>query len=112
MPTIIQIAAKVDALEKMVNNLSITSKEESKAHRNVTEKGVTHKAKILFYQDNKNNTTIKQKTKDTYGEELAPTFQNYPKVKKCTDNMFVALPKEALNCYQVYFYLLLKVNNL
>jgi hypothetical protein len=103
MPTIIQIAAKVDALEKMVNNLSIKSKDEAqpKAPRNMTDKGATHKAKILFYQDNKNNTTIKEKTKDTYGEELAPTFQNYPKVKKCSDIMFAALPTNEKEKYLI-----------
>lgn len=103
MPTIVQIAAKVDALEKMVNNLSIKSKDEAqpKASRNMTDKGATHKAKILFYQDNKNNTIIKEKTKDTYGEELAPTFQNYPKVKKCTDSMFAALPTDEKEKYLI-----------
>jgi hypothetical protein len=101
MPTIIQIAAKVDALEKMVSNMNISSQDETKHPRNMTEKGAAHKARILFYQENKDNVTTKEKAKEFYGEELAPTFKNYPKLKKCTDNMYAALPTEEKDKYVI-----------
>jgi hypothetical protein len=85
MPSNIQLAAKVDALEKMIANINIGEKSKP---RNTTEKGVAHKAKILFYQDNKNNDSTKAKSKELFGAELGVSFQNYPKLKKCTDNMF------------------------
>lgn len=98
MPTVIQLAAKVDALEQMVNNLSIASNDERKP-RNITEKGVTHKAKILFYQENKQTTATQQKAKQVYGNELQVTFDNYHKLKKCTDTMYAALPAEEQERY-------------
>lgn len=98
MPTVIQLAAKVDALEQMVNNLSIAGQDERKP-RNMTDKGVAHKAKILFYQDNKDNTATKQKTKEVYGNELPVTFENYHKLKKCTDSLYAALPSAEQDKY-------------
>lgn len=103
MPTVIQIAAKVDALEKALNELTMTSKgtQEHKPPRNMTDKGAAHKAKILFYQENKDNVTTKEKAKEFYGKELAVTFENYPKLKKCTDDMYSALPTEEKDKYVI-----------
>lgn len=100
MSSVNEIAAKVSALEKMVSKLSVKSKGD-KPPRNVTEKGIAHKAKILFYQDNKDNSAIKQKTKEVYGHELTVSFQNYPKLKKCTDSMYASLPTEEKDKYVI-----------
>lgn len=93
-----ELAARVDALEALVTKLSVTNNENKKAKgtsqkddkktRNVTEKGVVHKAKLLFYQANKDSSEVKKMFKENNGEELTVNFKNWHDVKKITDILF------------------------
>jgi hypothetical protein len=91
-----ELAARVDALETMISKLSVvankkgtnTKAQEDKKPRNTTEKGIMHKAKLLFYQDNKNSEDVKQMFKENNGTELTVDFKNWHDVKKITDILF------------------------
>lgn len=90
--------ARVDALEALITKLSVTNNEnkkgkvatdkEDKKPRNVTEKGVIHKAKLLFYQANKDSSEVKKMFKENNGQELTVSFKNWHDVKKITDILF------------------------
>jgi hypothetical protein len=92
-----ELAARVDALETMISKLSVVANKkgtntkaqvEDKKPRNTTEKGIMHKAKLLFYQDNKNSEDVKQMFKENNGTDLTVDFKNWHDVKKITDILF------------------------
>jgi ethanolamine utilization protein EutQ (cupin superfamily) len=90
-----ELAARVDALETMISKLSVVANKkgsnnnaEDKKARNITEKGVAHKAKLLFYQDNKDSVEVKKMFKENNGTELTVNFKNWHDVKKITDILF------------------------
>jgi hypothetical protein len=92
-----ELASRVDALEAMISKLSVVankkgsnnnSKDEDKKPRHITEKGLTHKAKLLFYQESKNSAEVKKMFKENNGTELTVNFKNWHDVKKITDILF------------------------
>jgi hypothetical protein len=92
-----ELAARVDALETMISKLSVvanknkganTTQGEDKKPRNITEKGFTHKAKLIFYQENKDSAEVKKMFKENNGTELTVNFKNWHDVKKITDILF------------------------
>jgi hypothetical protein len=95
----------VDALEALVSKLSVTAnkKQDNKKAddkpRNVTEKGILHKAKLLYYQENKASQDVKMMFKENYGEELTVTFKNWTVVKKITDILFDELSSSQQQSY-------------
>jgi hypothetical protein len=103
MSKAVELAARVDALEDLINKLSVSknkkSDADSKKPRNVTEKGVLHKAKLLFYQANKDNADVKKMFKANYGEELTVSFKNWTVVKKITDVLFDELSDKQQQVY-------------
>ena len=103
-----ELAARVDALETMINKLSVTANKkvgnskaeaEEKKPRNVTEKGLLHKAKMMFYQDNKGSTEVKKMFKENNGTELTVNFKNWHDVKKITDILFDELSQQEKQKY-------------
>jgi hypothetical protein len=93
-----ELAARIDALEALVTKLSVTNNDNKKTKaaaekddkkpRNVTEKGIIHKAKMLFYQANKDSSEVKKMFKENNGQELTVNFKNWHDVKKITDILF------------------------
>jgi hypothetical protein len=92
-----ELAARVDALETMISKLSVVANKkgtntkaqvEDKKPRNITEKGIMHKAKLMFYQDNKDSEDVKQMFKENNGTQLTVNFKNWHDVKKITDILF------------------------
>jgi hypothetical protein len=93
-----ELAARVDALEALVTKLSVTNNDNKKGKgaadkddkkpRCTTEKGVIHKAKLLFYQANKDSSEVKKMFKENNGQELTVNFKNWHDVKKITDILF------------------------
>ena len=92
-----ELAARLDNLETLVSKLSIVANKkgtsakdqvENKKPRNITEKGIMHKAKLIFYQDNKGSEEVKKMFKENNGTELEVNFKNWHDVKKITDIMF------------------------
>ena len=89
--------ARIDALEALVSKLSVSNakdgskkgtKTEDKKPRNMTEKGKLHKAKLLYYQENKNSAEVNKMYKENFGEELSVSFRNWTVVKSLTDILF------------------------
>ncbi len=101
-----QLNARVDALEELVSKLSVSTKKtpnkkvnDDNKPRNVTEKGILHKAKLMFYQDNKDSAEVKEMFKENYGEELKVSFNNWTAVKKITDILFDELSEKEKQSY-------------
>lgn len=102
-----ELAARVDALETLVSKLNVTNNNSKKTkaenndkkHRNVTEKGIVHKAKLLFYQSNKDSSEVKKLFKENNGNELTVNFKNWHDVKKITDIMFDELSESEKQKY-------------
>lgn len=87
-----ELTARIAALETLVvSKLSIKDKKP----RNVTEKGILQKAKMIYYHENKNSATVQNMLKKKFNistdEVLKPSFKDWRKIKVCTDEMFEKL---------------------
>lgn len=92
-----QLSERINALEALVSELSMNANNNKKnaktekKPRNMTDKGAYHKAKLLFYQENKNEDEVKLLFKENYGKDLTVSFGNWTMVKKITDILFEEL---------------------
>jgi hypothetical protein len=59
-----------------------------KKARNCTDTGVLHKAKLLFYQDMKNDDDVMKIVKQKNKELTKVDFKNWRIVKEVTDTLF------------------------
>jgi hypothetical protein len=87
--------AKLDGLENLLKGLSVGNvKSTDKKPRNCTEKGVAHKAKLMFYQSKKSDALVKKIANERYGDSLTNNnFKDWQKIKAITNEMFDALPQ-------------------
>ena len=93
-----QLADKLASLETTIKNLDIktdngVSKDKGKKSRNMTDAGALHKAKLIYYQENKNSNEVKDALKGNV------SFQNWRVAKEVTDKMFDNLPQSKKDEY-------------
>ena len=99
-----ELSNKIEALEQMVaelmiNNKNATKVAKEKKPRNMTEKGHMHKAKLIFYQDNKGSDKVKQLVKERHSDDVTVSFKNWRKIKVITDEMFENLSDKQKDQY-------------
>jgi hypothetical protein len=99
-----ELSNKIEALEQMVaelmiNNKNATKVAKEKKPRNMTEKGHVHKAKLIFYQDNKGSDKVKQLVKERHSDDVTVSFKNWRKIKVITDEMFENLSDKQKDQY-------------
>jgi hypothetical protein len=107
----VELANKVEALEKLINELIVSTKSsksskddkketKEKKPRNVTDKGFAHKAKLIFYQEMKETEEVKQAVcKKLSNEDTEITFKNWRQTKAITDEMYEKLSKSDMDKY-------------
>lgn len=90
-----ELTARIAALEALaVKRLAGT--DDTKKPRNVTDKGLLAKAKMVFYHENKMSKPVQDMLKKKYNissnDVVKPSFAEWRKVKTCTDELFDKLP--------------------
>jgi hypothetical protein len=98
-----KLSERIDAIEAMLNELNemtVNDKKVTKKSRNITDKGILQKAKLMFYQDNKNIDNVKTMLKKKYSSEnVSVSFKDWRKVKVCTDELFDGLSQSKKDEY-------------
>ncbi len=85
-----ELNAKLASIETALKGLTMNNNKEKKP-RNCTDTGALHKAKLLYYQDVKNNDEVMKLVKQKNNNIEKVDFKNWRIIKEITDDMFEKL---------------------
>jgi len=85
-----ELNAKLSSIETALKGLSMNNIKEKKP-RNCTDTGALHKAKLLYYQEVKNNDEVMKLVKQKNSNVEKVDFKNWRIIKQITDDMFEKL---------------------
>lgn len=82
-----ELTNELKSLNVSLKKLTMNGNNDKKP-RNSTDTGVLHKAKLLFYQDMKNDDDVMKIVKQKNNELIKVDFKNWRIVKEVTDTLF------------------------
>lgn len=85
-----ELNAKLASIETALKGLTMNNSKDKKP-RNCTDTGALHKAKLLYYQEVKNNDEVMKLVKQKNNNIEKVDFKNWRIIKEITDDMFEKL---------------------